>query len=125
MKVAISTDSGVVSGHFGRCPEFTLAEIEEGKVKDRKEIENPGHKPGYIPQFLNEKGVDMLVTGGIGRKAISMFDDLGVKVVTGLEGENIDKVIEQLVEGDVESDENPCSPGGGKGYGKKREDRHS
>lgn len=123
MKVAISTDSGKVSGHFGRCPEFTLAEIEHGEVKNKKEIENPGHRPGYIPQFLNEREIDLLVTGGIGRKAVSMFDNFGVEVITGLEGKNTEKVIEQITKGEIESGKNPCSPGEGKGYGKKREDR--
>ncbi len=123
MKVAISTDSGRVSGHFGRCPEFTLAEIDDGEIKDKKEIENPGHKPGYIPRFLNDRDIDCLITGGIGRKAISMFDDFGVKVITGLEGKDTGKAIEQFVNGEIESGENPCSPGGGKGYGKKREDK--
>lgn len=123
MKIAISTDSGNVSGHFGRCPEFTLAEIDDGEVKGKKEIENPGHKPGYIPRFLNEKGIDCLITGGIGRKAVSMFDEYGVRVITGLEGTDTDEVISQFVEGEIESGENPCSPGEGKGYGKGREDK--
>lgn len=123
MKIAISTDSGRVSGHFGRCPEFTLAEIEGGEVKDVRKIENPGHRPGYIPKFLNEKKVDWLITGGIGRKAVSMFDDFGVKVITGLDGEDTEKVIEQVVKGEIESEGNPCTPGRGKGYGRKREDR--
>jgi len=36
MKIAISTDAGFVSAHFGRCPSFTIAEIEEEKnFKDR------------------------------------------------------------------------------------------
>lgn len=123
MKIAISTDSGKVSGHFGRCPKFVVAEIEDGEIRDKKEIENPGHKPGYIPKFLNEREIDCLITGGIGRKAISMFDDFGVKVITGLEGENIDEVLGQFLKGDIESEGNPCSPGRGKGYGKQREDK--
>ena len=124
MKVAISTDSGRVSGHFGRCPEFTLVEIENGEVKDENKIENPGHRPGYIPKFLNEKGIDCLITGGIGRKAISMFDNFSVRVITGVEGEDIEKVIEDFIEGELDSEGNPCSPGKGKGYGKEREDTH-
>ncbi len=123
MKIAISTDSGNVSGHFGRCPEFTLAEVKDGEVKDKKVIENPGHKPGYIPKFLNEKEIDCLITGGIGNKAVSMFDEFGVRVITGLKGTDTDKVISQFIEGEIESGENPCSPGEGKGYGQKRQDR--
>lgn len=123
MKIAVSTDSGKVSSHFGRCPEFTIAEIEDGKIIDEKKIENPGHKPGYIPQFLNEKEIDWLITGGIGRKAISMFDDFGVKITTGCDGQSVNKVIKQAANGEIESGENPCSPGRGKGYGKERKDR--
>ena len=32
MKVAISTDNDYVSAHFGRCPSFTIVDIEDGKV---------------------------------------------------------------------------------------------
>lgn len=125
MKIAISTDSGRVSSHFGRCPEFTLAEIDDGEVKNKKKIENPGHKPGYIPKFLNEKEIDRLITGGIGRKAISMFNEFDVEVITGLEGENVKEIIDKVAKGTIEAGENPCSPGGGKGYGKKREDKNN
>lgn len=121
MKVAIPTDSEKVSGHFGRCPEFTLAKIEDGEVKEKKKIDNPGHKPGYLPQFLNENQVDWLITGGIGRKAISMFENFGIEVTTGLEGEDTNKVLEQVSKGEIESGTNPCEPGRGKGYGVKRE----
>ncbi|MBA1336952.1 MAG: hypothetical protein HPY66_3388 [Firmicutes bacterium] len=57
MRIAISTDRRHVSPHFGRCPSFTLVDIENGKTLKRVEVENPGHSPGYIPQFLHEKGV--------------------------------------------------------------------
>ncbi|MCF7873072.1 MAG: dinitrogenase iron-molybdenum cofactor, partial [Candidatus Omnitrophica bacterium] len=57
MKVAISTDSGYVSQHFGRCPVFTLVECEDEKVIEKKEIPNPGHHPGYLPEFLKKEGV--------------------------------------------------------------------
>ena len=123
MKVAISTDSGKVSGHFGRCPEFTLAEVEDGEITEKEVIENPGHKPGFIPKFLNDKEVDMIIAGGIGRKAISMFDDFDVDVVSGCGGESVDDVLERTVNGELEEGANPCSPGEGKGYGKSREDK--
>ena len=32
MKIAISTDGDFVSAHFGRCPEYTILDIENGKV---------------------------------------------------------------------------------------------
>ena len=38
MKAAISTDGGFVSAHFGRCPSFTIVEMEDGQVKSTDEI---------------------------------------------------------------------------------------
>ena len=35
MKVAISTDNDQVSAHFGRCPLFTIIDIEDGSSADR------------------------------------------------------------------------------------------
>ncbi|NLO99394.1 MAG: dinitrogenase iron-molybdenum cofactor, partial [Clostridiaceae bacterium] len=69
MRIAISTDGRYVSPHFGRCPSFTLVDIENGKMVKRVEVENPGHEPGYIPQFLHQKGVKRIVCGGMGARA--------------------------------------------------------
>jgi len=40
MKVAISTDQGYVSAHFGRCQSYTIVEIKEGQVLSTGEIPN-------------------------------------------------------------------------------------
>ena len=58
MRIAISTDGGTVSAHFGRCPAFTIVDIEDGKVLHKEEISNPGHHPGFLPRFLHKKGVN-------------------------------------------------------------------
>lgn len=121
MKYAISTDSSMVSQHFGRCPEFTIVEIEENEVKDKEIIKNPGHKPGYLPKFLNNRGVDCIISGGMGRRAISHFDKFDIKAVTGLKG-SVDKLIEKIKEGKLKSNKNPCEPGKGKDYGLEKED---
>ena len=49
MKIAISTDGGYVSAHFGRCPSFTIMEVEDSKLVGKEEIDNPGHHPGFLP----------------------------------------------------------------------------
>jgi len=121
MKVAISTDSGKVSAHFGRCPEFTVAEVENGEVVDKETIENPGHKRGYLPKFLNERNVDCIIAGGMGNRAVSLFEDFGIKTITGIKGD-IDEVIKKLTKDQLEGTGNLCDPGDGKDYGVERED---
>jgi len=67
MRVAISTDGEYVSAHFGRCPAFTILDIDQGRVVGREMIENPGHQPGFIPRFLHDKGVNCIIGGAWGR----------------------------------------------------------
>jgi predicted Fe-Mo cluster-binding NifX family protein len=66
MRIAISTDQGYVSAHFGRCPSYTIIDIKEGQILNREEIPNPGHQPGFLPQFLSERGVNCIIAGGMG-----------------------------------------------------------
>ena len=116
MRVAISTDGDFVSAHFGRCPAFTLVDIENNKTVKRTEVANPGHEPGAIPQFLHQKGVNCIIAGGMGARATGFFEEYGIKTVVGIDG-RIDDVIAHLEKGTLKSGESLCKPGAGKGYG--------
>lgn len=116
MKIAISTDSGEVSAHFGRCPEFTIVEVEEGKVLNKENIPNPGHHPGFLPEFLRNKGVSVIIAGGMGTRAQMLFVDQKIQTIMGING-GINEVIEKFAAGKLESGESLCKPGAGKGYG--------
>lgn len=116
MRVAISTEGDFVSAHFGRCPTFTIVDIEDGKVTKRTKIANPGHQPGFIPQFLHEKGVECIVCGGMGERAKAFFQEYGIQTIVGVT-EKIDEVIEKLLKGTLKGGESLCKPRTGKGYG--------
>ncbi|PIU29181.1 MAG: dinitrogenase iron-molybdenum cofactor [Candidatus Hydromicrobium americanum] len=116
MKIAISTDGNKVSPHFGRCPQFTIVEIENNKLIDKKVIENPGHHPGYLPQYLNEIGVGCIVAGGMGMRAKELFSQTGIEAVLGVEGD-VEEIIGKIIDGSLEGGESICQPGLGKGYG--------
>ncbi|MCK4905120.1 NifB/NifX family molybdenum-iron cluster-binding protein [bacterium] len=116
MKVAISTDGDFVSQHFGRCPSFTIMDLLDGKVVSKEVVDNPGHEPGFIPQFLHEKGVEVIIAGGMGMRAAGFFDELGIKPIMGVNGK-IDEIVEQLIKGTLKDGESLCNPGAGKGYG--------
>jgi predicted Fe-Mo cluster-binding NifX family protein len=120
MRVAISTDAGSVSAHFGRCPQYTVVEIENGSVLKREEVANPGHQPGMIPSFLKERGIECIVAGGMGKRATILFDELGIQTVLGVSG-GIDNVIGQLSRGELKGGESLCKPGAGKDYGLAKE----
>ncbi len=116
MRVAISTDEGYISQHFGRCFSFTVIDIDGNEIKNKEIIKNPGHHPGFIPEFLHKKGVDCIIAGGIGRKAKEFFIGYGIETVTGVSG-TIEETIRKLKNGTLEGGESSCEPGTGKGYG--------
>ncbi|MCK4917341.1 MAG: NifB/NifX family molybdenum-iron cluster-binding protein [Candidatus Omnitrophica bacterium] len=116
MKIAISTDGELVSAHFGRCPSFTIVEFEGDKIISNNTIDNPGHHPGFLPQFLKEKGVDTIIAGGMGQRAQMLFDETGIKTIMGISG-TVAEVVKQTAEGTLQGGESLCQPGAGKGYG--------
>ncbi|MBD3310599.1 dinitrogenase iron-molybdenum cofactor [Candidatus Woesearchaeota archaeon] len=122
MRLAISTDNDMVSEHFGRCPEFTIVDIDEGKVQKKEVIDNPGHSTGFIPKFLKEKDVGCVIAGGAGFRAQQLFDQLGIRLITGVQGK-VDDVIEEFAAGELKKGESLCKPGKGRGYGLEKEDK--
>ena len=116
MKVAISTDGEYVSAHFGRCPSFTIVEIEGEKVLSKEVVENPGHQPAFLPQYLSEKGVSCIIAGGMGRRAEALFAEKNIQILVGVTG-RVDEVVEKLISGTLEGGETLCKPGAGRGYG--------
>ena len=116
MKIAIPTDGRDVAPHFGRCPSFTVVVIENNRIAEREVIENPGHQPGYIPEFLRGIGVDTIIAGGMGPRAMELFNNNNIDYILGAEG-NIEDVVKSYIKGDLKSSNSPCVPGSGKGYG--------
>jgi predicted Fe-Mo cluster-binding NifX family protein len=116
MRVSISTDGDNVAEHFGRCPSYTIVDIEDNKVIDTQLIDNPGHMPGAIPQLMNELDVDVMIAGGMGPRAINFFNDYEIQTVVGIQGK-IDDVIKALLDGTLKGAESLCAPGSAKGHG--------
>ena len=116
MRCIISTDGDMVSAHFGRCPEFTVVDIEGGEVVKKEVIENPGHNPGALPEHFGNMKADCIIAGGMGQMALGLFDAKKIKPIVGISG-TVEEVIEKLKKGTLEGAESLCEPGGGKGYG--------
>ena len=86
MKIAVATEGGQVAEHFGHAPQYTIFTITEGKIKDQTVIENPGHKPGFLPRYLAERGITCIIAGGMGSRARQLFEENNIAAVTGAKG---------------------------------------
>ena len=99
-----------MSMHFGRCPYYTLVDVEGEDVKGVEVIENPyfnNHTPGVVPQFINTQKAEVMIAGGMGPRAIDLFHSLGIEVATGAGGQ-VENVLKAYLEGKV-SGTSPCA----------------
>jgi predicted Fe-Mo cluster-binding NifX family protein len=110
MKIAVSTDNDQVSAHFGRCQLYTIFEIEDNKIINKNAVETPGHQPGMLPKFLHEKGVNLVICGGMGPKAQNLFAELGIEPIIGISGK-VDEVVQGYLTGKLQSGESLCTQG--------------
>jgi len=108
MIIAIANEQGFVSAHFGRCPAYTIVEIEDDQVRNRQEIPNPGHQPGFLPQYLSEKGVQVIVAGGMGPMAQNLFAEKNIDFIIGVQGP-IDEIIQKIITRQLVGGEDLCS----------------
>ncbi len=108
MKVAVATERGRVAPHFGHCPQYTIAEIQQGNVVEREVIDNPGHQPGFLPGYLAQKGVDLVVAGGMGQRARDLFQQQGIATVVGVEGA-VEAALGRCAAGDLRDEGNYCA----------------
>ncbi|MGI6097609.1 MAG: NifB/NifX family molybdenum-iron cluster-binding protein [Dethiobacteria bacterium] len=111
-RVAIATEGASVAQHFGRCPSYTLVDIENGKVVGKNVIANPGHEPGFLPRFLGERGVHCIIAGGMGPRAQGLFAEQSIRTVIGVTG-LVEEVIENYLSGSLEAGESFCEHGSG------------
>lgn len=106
MRIAISSQDsqgldGVVSQHFGRCPFYTFLDFVDDKIAQITVLPNPyfsSHQPGQVPAFIKTQGTDMLITGGMGRRAISLFEQYSIQTFTGATG-TVREALEQALSG--------------------------
>lgn len=107
MKIAVASDNGMVSGHFGHCESFMIYDTVDGKVVKTEAVPNPGHRPGFLPLFLNDQGVNVIISGGMGGGAVDIFNEKNIEVITGAQGKAEDLVDRYLL-GELKSTGSVC-----------------
>ena len=66
MKIAVAAMGNTVSGHFGHCEDFLIFDTADGAITGEERVPNPGHRPGFLPNFLADRGVEVIIAGGMG-----------------------------------------------------------
>jgi predicted Fe-Mo cluster-binding NifX family protein len=109
--IAVPVQNNIVSAHFGHAPEFKLFSVDGGKIINEDSLKNPGHQPGLLPRLLRDAGADIIISGGMGQKAITIFEQNNIEVICGASGD-VKTVLDDFLSGQLKKDENRCSHDG-------------
>jgi len=109
-KIAVPVQGENISAHFGHAPQFKIFSVENMEIIEENNLENPGHQPGLLPRLLNEAGADLVISSGMGQKAIAIFEKNNIEVVCGAAGEAKAAVLDYLKD-NLDASDNACSHG--------------
>ena len=103
-----------VSAHFGRAPYFAWYEVSSGKIVDRGVAPNDSSHfggRGLPPERMMALGADVVISAGMGMKAIQMFQNSTVAVLQAVNvsteqsiADYLEGKLEELTEGCLHAD---------------------
>ena len=86
MKIAVASENKCVSGHFGHCEGFEIYDIENKNIVKKEFVSNPGHRPGFLPVFLKDLDVNIIIQVVWQETAQQLFADKNINVIVGASG---------------------------------------
>jgi predicted Fe-Mo cluster-binding NifX family protein len=116
MRIAFSAASAQglespISPHFGRCPFYVFIDLDENSQISRVEAipnaQAKKHDPGQLPAYIHDQGVNVMISGGMGGRAVNFFHQFDISVATGASG-NVQESLENYLSGKLSGD-TPCA----------------
>jgi ATP-binding protein involved in chromosome partitioning len=108
LKIAIPVAQGKLAAHFGHSDQFALVQVEGGQIKKTTMATPPPHEPGVLPKWLHEQAAQVIIAGGMGRRAQDHFENQGIKVVIGAPSLSPEELVRHYLDGTLETGENIC-----------------
>ncbi len=112
-KIAVPLIDGKFSSHFGGADAFGLFEVDQAArtILKMEVVPAPPHERGAFPTWLHENGATVILAGGMGPRAVQMFEQFGIQVLAGVGGEDPRAVVKAFLAGDLVSTGETCGGG--------------
>lgn len=107
-KVAIPIKNEKMCPLFEQCTQFRIFTIKDQKKKDENLLDASRHHSGLSPFWLYSNGVTDVIVNRIGEQSVSKFNGLKINVFVGVETKNPDSLVEDYIEGNIETNPELC-----------------
>jgi ATP-binding protein involved in chromosome partitioning len=110
MRIAVPVDGGTLATHFGHCEYFVLFDVadERKEIVGETIVEAPPHQPGLLPLWLARYGTNVVLAGGVGSRAVSIFGEQNIRVIVGAPAKAPREVVGEFLAGRLETRGNAC-----------------
>jgi len=120
LKVAVASQgqgglNDMVSPMFGRCPTFTIVEIENGEIKGVNVVPNQAayamQGAGIAAvQALANMGVNAILAGSFGPNAFAVCSQAGIQMIQVQPGTRVEDAVQSFISGKLRPVSAPTAP---------------
>jgi len=107
-RIAIPLEKGILCSHFGHCQQFAIIDAENNSISGETLVTPPPHEPGLLPAWLAEKGVTDVIAGGMGQRAIDLFNQQKINVFVGAQIKSFKELANDLLNNSLAAGANYC-----------------
>jgi predicted Fe-Mo cluster-binding NifX family protein len=107
-RIAIPLENGILCSHFGHCEQFAIIDVENNIISGESLITPPPHEPGLLPAWLAEKAVTDVIAGGMGQRAIDLFNGQKINVFVGAQLKKPTELANDLLNNSLSAGANYC-----------------
>ena len=104
--------NSIVYGHFGSAPYFMIFDTDSGELEVINNMDEE-HEHGHCNPLrsFSQKPIDIMITGGIGRRALEKLGASGVRAYRAGSESTVSEVLKSLAENLLEeiSMDDACS----------------
>ena len=101
IRIALPLQGSLFSDHFGGATHFRFIDADRSTrdLVSQTDQAAPKHVPGAFPKWLAEQGVQSVIAGSIGRRAVELFTENGILVFIAQKGVSPEELVKLQLEG--------------------------
>ena len=107
-RIAIPLEKGILCAHFGHCEEFAILDVENDSITSETLITPPAHQPGLYPAWIAKNGVTDVIAGGMGQRAIDLFNQQNINVFVGAPQKGSKEIVNDFLSDKLNVGANYC-----------------